>query len=380
MKRILAIVCMVLPWLHACGQFSVDSLMHNGLKRYYRQYIPASYRRDAAVPLVIALHGIGDTITNFSANGLEYYADTANFILAIPQAMTDPRSGASTWNSGARFLGSILNEGIDDVGFLNYLMDTLSWRYNIDPERIYVCGFSMGGFMSYRLACEIGHRIAAIASVAGTVGDTLDCHPRRAVPILQMHGIADSTVAYATNAYGISTTPTLKYFARANHCGRWPDTLHLPDLTNDGYTVDRIVWHDCKQNFGIEQFMVFGAGHVWLTNANDVDYTAEIWRFFRRYTLREGYVAAPRPHHARVIGASPNPAHGRVSVALDLPHAERVQWQLRNCWGISMAAGSQMAEAGNSILSVDFPDIAAGMYLLQLEGKSWVQTLRIVAE
>ena len=75
------------------------------------------------------------------------FGETNNFILVYPQALPDPNDDGSTnW---------IHKEPttVDDVFFINALIDSINIDYLIDLERIYACGYSNGGIMSYALAC-----------------------------------------------------------------------------------------------------------------------------------------------------------------------------------------------------------------------------------
>ena len=85
---------------------------------------------------------------------------------------------------------------MDDLGFTAALIDSLSAEYSINQDRIYSTGMSNGGFMSYHLACELSERIAAIASVTGTmnVNQPATCSPGHPMPVMEIHGTADATV------------------------------------------------------------------------------------------------------------------------------------------------------------------------------------------
>ena len=134
----------------------------DGLERTYRIYIPEIYNDGYAVPLVLNLHGYG-------SNGFEQelygdfrpIADTANFIIVSPDGALDG-FGATHWNTFG-------TSSVDDVNFLSALIDTVASQYNLDHSRIYSTGMSNGGFMSYKLACQLSGRIAAVASVTGTI-------------------------------------------------------------------------------------------------------------------------------------------------------------------------------------------------------------------
>ena len=84
---------------------------------------------------------------------------------------------------------------VDDIGFLRAVIDELTRRLPIDTTRIYVVGFSDGGRMAYRAACELSSQIAAVGVVSGSVEDP-DCHPAVPVSLIAFHGTADREVPY----------------------------------------------------------------------------------------------------------------------------------------------------------------------------------------
>lgn len=283
--------------------------------RQYRIYKPAIYNAANPASLVLTLHGLGDNMTNFSTIGMNYVADTANIIVIVPQAYTDPFAGAA-WNSGAGSSGYFPNATINDMAFLNALIDTAIANYAIDQSRIYICGFSMGGFMTERMACESNTRIAAFASVAGTIGIGLtQCNPGRAIPIAHFHGTADGTVSYSANTYGINTDSLINFWVDNNLCNTTPTTSTFPDLVADGLTIDHYVYPNGQQNSIVELFKANGADHQWLyPPANDISYTIEIWKFFRRYTLSTSNVI-PVTNNQN-INVYPSPAKDLINISL----------------------------------------------------------------
>src|SRR6185503_1724477 len=85
----------------------------------------------------------------------------------------------------------------DDVAYLTALLDDVAARYNVDPKRVYLTGHSNGAFMSHRLACELGPRIAAIVAFSGdNWKDESKCRPADPVAVLQIHGTKDSVIKY----------------------------------------------------------------------------------------------------------------------------------------------------------------------------------------
>ena len=247
------------------------------------------------MPLLFSLHGLGDNASNFSNVGFEQIANSENFIVITPQALVDQViTGSTAWNSGAGVsVGQttiVLNAAVKDKEWLGSLMDEMIASYNIDEERIYATGFSMGSFMSQRLACEMNDRIAAIASVAGAIGNGIDCVPGRSFPMCHFHGTADGTVAYTGNLYGSDAEETAGFWATNNGCDANPTATMLPDLFADGYTVTHNVYNNCDQD--VEFYSVVNAPHTWLQANNDIAYTPTIWAFLSRQSL-SGTINAP---------------------------------------------------------------------------------------
>ncbi len=140
------------------------SIIHDNLERDYIIHIPSTYSFNDPIPLVFCFHGYGGNANSImSYTSFNYISDTASFIVVYPQGTL--LQGTSHWNVGGWTSGS----NIDDVGFINSLLDSLSQHYNIDDTRIYSTGMSNGGYMSFLLACQLSDRIAAIASVTGSM-------------------------------------------------------------------------------------------------------------------------------------------------------------------------------------------------------------------
>jgi polyhydroxybutyrate depolymerase len=139
-----------------------DSFMVNGLMRNYFLYVPAINSPQESVPLILNLHGYGSNkLEQLFYGDFRAIADTANFIVAVPNGSMD-LTGILSWNTFG--IGTV-----DDVNFISQLIDRINTSYSIDQNRIYSTGMSNGGFMSYELACQLSSRIAAVASVTGSM-------------------------------------------------------------------------------------------------------------------------------------------------------------------------------------------------------------------
>jgi polyhydroxybutyrate depolymerase len=268
------------------GSFDFDGRLRN-----YMVYLPTNYTGSTNFPLVIYLHCYGwNAQQGMNYTKLHQVADSSDFIVVYPSAIPN-------WNSGIGDNPSWPTPNVDDVGFINVLIDTMSNNYSIDPERIYACGYSNGGMMAYKLACQLSHRIAAIASVGGTISTSTaeSCNPVRTVPILQIHGTRDPWVPINGSTGWYSVDQTLSYWINFNDCVQ-TDTTILPDLDpTDGCTVEKTTYTNPSDNCSVVYYKVINGGHTWpgagppgfsAGNTNqDIDASVEIWNFFKSHKL-----------------------------------------------------------------------------------------------
>ena len=107
------------------------------------------------VPLLLNFHGYTST-----ANGALYYqdfrslAEQSTFVLVMPQGTLLAATGEAHWAVG----GWSASSTVDEVGFINALLDKLAADYVIDSARIYSTGMLNGGALSYHLACPFRWR------------------------------------------------------------------------------------------------------------------------------------------------------------------------------------------------------------------------------
>jgi len=318
LKRIVSLTVSVLLFLtlvssaaHAIGanlvlgQTISSSIFHDGIQREYILYIPGSYSPDTAVPLVINLHGYTSSAQSQMESGdFRSIADTAGFLIVHPLG-TDDILGNPHWNNAGN-----ANDA-DDIGFIEALIDALAAEYNIDNNRVYSTGYSNGGYMSYTLACQLSHRIRAVASVAGQMynGQFESCIPSRPVPVMEIHGTADPVIPYGGGVLGEPTADVISFWSGFNNCSPNPVVTDMPNInTDDGSTTERQVFTNCDESIEVEHYKINNGGHTWpgtthsypfyygWTN-HDIDASAEIWRFFSQY----GYPAV-NPCHPLVLG------------------------------------------------------------------------------
>ena len=205
----------ILGLFTACGPNNISTFDHNGVDQEYVLHIPASESTDPSA-LLLNLHGYGGTANDqMDWADMRQLADTNNFFLVYPQGAQ--MNGSTHWNSS---LPSPDNKSTsDDFGFLNALVDYLVANYDIDAGRVYVGGYSNGGFMSYSLACYHSDKYAAIFAVCSTMTNAFegDCAPTRPVSVFSANGTDDAVVPYDGSADYNSQVDVVEYWKTHNN-------------------------------------------------------------------------------------------------------------------------------------------------------------------
>jgi polyhydroxybutyrate depolymerase len=372
-----ALTCIGLLYSNAtAAQLEAEgNITSGGLTRHFLIYVPQVYNADEAVPLVINLHG-------YTSNSLEQklytqfmpIADSANFILVYPDGTLDS-GGTTYWNSFG------LDGGVDDVGFINDLIDYLQSQYNIDSNCIYATGMSNGGYMSYELACQLSNRVAAIASVTGSMTSlqTGDCNQVHPTPVMQIHGTADGTVPYDGNFGSISIESLVDFWVQFNQCDASPVFEALPNAnTSDNCTAEHYIYANGLANSSVEFYKIIGGDHSWPgapininTTNQDFNASAEIWRFFSQYKLDELQVGVPAIQTEAVVKVFPNPSQGSFVVNNN---------QLLDRMELYDAMGRLLLQVEKPDNNYELKDLLSGCYVLKVMAGQKIKTLRLIVE
>ncbi len=360
MKQIssLILALMLLTGLSAYSQ--ADSFVVDGVYRNFNIYLPAGYNASTAYPLVLNLHGYGmNASLEELYSEMDASADANGYIVVYPNGISN------YWNSwgpaGATYA--------DDVKFLTQMIDTISAHYHINPKRVYSCGLSNGGYMTYTLACNLANKLAAIASVSGTMSNYTysTCNPARKIPVMHIHGTADPIVPYATGAANsIGVEQTVAFWRDTDACANISDTTYLPNTNlTDSSTVDVIRYQNCPSNNEVLFYKIINGGHTWPGgfvnspsdgNTNrDISGTDEIWKFFNRYTL-DGLSGMNEISTDVALRVYPNPAGDKLSISSDHDILSTDIYDL---------TGRKVIGADRS-KTIDISGLEAGMYVASI--------------
>jgi polyhydroxybutyrate depolymerase len=365
MKHITILLVLIGTFSPILAQQTINgSVIHDGIQRDYILYIPAIYDGSADFPLVLNFHGFGS-----NANEQMFYgdfrdiADTEGFLLVHPQGTS--LNGSQYWNVGSP--GSS-GSTIDDVGFTEALIDELANLYTINLDRVYATGMSNGGFMSFLLACQLSEKIAAIASVTGSMTlDTYDnCNAQHPTPILQIHGTSDNIVPYNGNTGSLSIDDVISYWVNYNNCDTNPTITTFPDLDpSDDSIVEHIVYTGGDNASTTEHMKVIGGGHTWpgsvfiLPGTNqDINASNEIWEFFSRFDIN-GSLSVNEFENGQVT-IYPNPTSSKINLSLSF--SEELNYELFSSIGKQLMNGT----IKSSYQEINLSHLKPNIYFLKI--------------
>jgi poly(hydroxyalkanoate) depolymerase family esterase len=243
------------------GQAQSGTVTVNGTKRSYIAYVPKNL--DENRPLLISCHGMNqDAAYQRNMLQIERVADTAKFVTVFPEGID------RSWDiSGDR-----------DINFMKALIDEMVSKYQIDRNRVYLSGFSMGGMFTYHAMNKIPDLIAAFAPISGyPMGGATANSNVRPLPIIHTHGTADDVVSFS------GVQGALNVWIKHNGC---PTTPKVTKRYRGANHITRRVWGPGNDGVEVVLMEMADKGH-WISNDNGVYTGDEIWRFCKQYSLNK---------------------------------------------------------------------------------------------
>ena len=358
----LFIVC--ISFSYAQGYIS-ETIEYDGLTREYSIYVPASYDGTTSFPLLFNFHGGGGVIASqIAIADMSPIADTENFIVVYPQARQDPSDGNS-FNWIPKVPGTF-----DDVPFISSLIDTIASSYQINQDRIYACGYSLGGDMCFELACKLNSRIAAIAPVARTMQANPDsfCSPVHPTGVLTILGTDDNTspyngLTYLGTEYYLSAEETHNYWASHNNCDI------NPTMSTVSPSVERYTWSTTSGCSYVEELKVIGGGHDWPGSFGNmtIDSNTEIWQFVSKYDIN-GLIgcstASINEYRKDNFRVYPNPVNTELTIEMEL--LEEKKYRIYSTIGGLVLSG----KLNSNINTIDLSSLPPNVYILNINNHS----------
>lgn len=255
--------------------------------RTFQIHVPPGLDPTQPAPLVFAFHGGGQNAWQFESFAhIHDKSDSSGFVLveadgtpafgpsALPQPSPDAGIVLEVWNAGnCCEYSAEINGNVDDVGFVSAMIDSIEAQICIDPKRVFATGFSNGGMLSHRLACQLSDRIASVVAVSGGSGQTdydtkpnktlFACNPGRPVPILHIHGTQDVCYPFDGGFGPLSLATfepvmvTIGNWVTRNGCSAGSPTT----VSTNGAAACRM--YPCPEAGAVELCLIDGGGHYW---------------------------------------------------------------------------------------------------------------------
>ena len=258
--KIFTIIISILTISMVTNAQTRKTITSEGQKREYLQYAPSDL--GSKRPLIISCHGMNQS-AKYQWDALKdakTLADKEKFVIVLPEGIN------SGWDiSGDR-----------DINLIKDLIAQMKKDFDIDENRVYLSGFSMGGMLTYHAMNKIPDVIAAFAPISGYPMWGFTYTGKRAIPVIHHHGTGDDVCVYSNVQRNIDE------LVKKNKCSS------TPTITQNygGYShITRKEWGGGTDGVKVVLMELANKGH-WISN--DKLFTLdEIWKFCKNYSLEE---------------------------------------------------------------------------------------------
>lgn len=251
--------------LYAGGRTLSGFVTQNGHKRPYLIHLPPSYDGRRKLPMIIVLHGGGGNYHYaMKMTGMNTEADKESFIVVYPNGSGRLGRFIRTWNAGD-CCGYAHKHKVDDIAFLNYLIDYFSTHYAVDREKVSLVGFSNGAMLAYEAGCQLADKLAAIASVGGSMTGR-EPEPSRPLSVIIIHGQRDRHVPYYGGVgklakWGFpvnkeSVSYAVNFWVKQDGCSKQPQRSEQGNVISELYAGG-------KEGSTVAVYTIKDAGHSW---------------------------------------------------------------------------------------------------------------------
>lgn len=375
MKKILFLLLTFITTL-SFAQSDIRTMQWQGVDRVYKVTLPANYSGEESLPMFVFLHGLRDNIDNYTEL-FQRVADEFNWIVVRPQALETSVDFMGSiidlgtmWNAGISVnFGTLTispNQDVDDRGFILATIDATIEELNVDTNKVFLSGFSMGGFMTHRMAIENDGKIKAFAASSGMIPKSLEnTTPLQDTKMMHIHGTEDVVVEYggATSIVqgmpnlivGMSVEATVNYWVNHNGLNNTPIVDYLEDRKDDGLTFVRYSYLGDEANKEVRFLKINGGEHIPYTDTAqyDVDCLVEIYDFLSNERISVGLDEVQE----NIVRVFPNPATDCVNLIVDKP----MTVQILSMQGVEVKS----IDLKKGVNRVDVSSLPKGIYFLK---------------
>lgn len=388
---------------------TTQSFELDGHTRSYLQYIPSSYNATQPSTVLVMMHGLNGDMNSFANLGYdlglmadanntivlslqaldEQNTEVANFISTIASFQATTFSNKGVWGAGVSIpLSSVtaqlppeqlplllmlwpeiaasgkvvLNQNVNDIAYINAVIDATKTAYNINTDRLFMFGASMGGAMAYKYALSASPQISGMAIGSGFIGAEVNTSGAFPVPTIHFHGTDDDVVEYNGTEFNGDIESIISLLAAKNHTAS-PEIINIPNSTIEDNKTVTVSDYQTVGKPRLTFYKIEGADHG-LTNITDISVFAEAWKFFNN----EPILTAIANTYDTSVSITPNPS------------SDYIQLSVAGKYTLFTLEG-KVALQGNNIENeaIWIGDLPQGMYIITImhDGANYASKLSI---
>ncbi len=332
---------------------NLETVNFNGQNRTMMVYAPSDIKPNA--PLVISLHGANqDAAYQRDQTQWNNCADSAKFVVVYPNAINN------FWDTG---------DNSNDLKYIEHIMGLMYDRYQIDKNRIYISGFSLGAMMTYVCMDYFAERVAAFAPVSGVRFDNRKPSFNKHVSFIHTHGTGDDVFKWQGDpghmAGGYPFIPDyVEGCAKLMGLDKKVETRPYPASKTNSKDY-MVKWTKAGETAEVCLLALDGVGH-WHSEAQGyggINTTQEIWNFFKRFSLADPIIPELENNSFDLPLTTPA-LYFKVQPVLDFSNAKAV---LTN--GTTNIALGVNVEGERLALTVpDGTELEKGTYNIEISG------------
>jgi polyhydroxybutyrate depolymerase len=217
---------------------------------------------------VFVFHGNPGDANGMRWIGFDEISDLEHFIVIYPEGVEQ------SWNTGAKGPGSAIAQNVDESAFIKKILSDLEKIVKFDPKRIHAIGYSQGGSLVYRLACNMSDTFAAIASISGSM-EYSPCNPSQAVSVIHVHGLEDRKVPFSGGGPW-ELSPIEKGINTWVNLDNCTDSAKEEDYSNG---ITHVSYTSCQSGTSVELYTIDSGDHTW-PSKDEISTSEVIWDFF----------------------------------------------------------------------------------------------------
>ncbi len=336
------------------------------ITREFILYVPQNYDENQATPLVLNFHGFGGCISDYSSEIGESYAmnalaDSENFIVAYPQAAYRPEKEDVYWEPGDNGIQDIYE---NDIYFVEQLIEGISQTHNIDLSKVYACGYSNGGMMTYSLACNRPEIFAAVGIMSGVMLSE-ECDGMQDIPVITFHGIDDQVLPYQGNVWYQSVQEVIAFWLDHNNISE--SSLISVDLNEGKVRRDEYSTQDassCVTLYTVFEEWDKPGDHVWFSDQIEgITPNELLWSFFEGQCTQVSSVEQ-EALLLDLVNLSPNPIRNQLVVHSDFDNPQK--FEILDGSGKNLVHGIIQANR----TEIELSNLLPGQYFFRISGQS----------